>query len=123
MPGVPTFLSSASRNVSTAELAIVGKEIKISNQPRKHWNTNILESINLEVGNYAKVYGTKAALDKFQKKYSRHTFLRSSINNWKRKITSGDELQRKKGIAQILLLDFGLFVLYENYICNTKRIM
>ena len=36
MPGVPTFLSSASRNVSTAELAIVGKEIKISNQPRKH---------------------------------------------------------------------------------------
>ena len=82
-----------------------------------------MESINLEVGNYAKVYGTKAALDKFQKKYSRHTFLRSSINNWKRKITSGDELQRKKGIAQILLLDFGLFVLYENYICNTKRIM
>ena len=32
----------------------------------------------------------------------------------KQKITSGDEPQKKKGIANILSLDFGLFVLYKN---------
>lgn len=44
----------------------------------------------------------------------------------KRKITSGDKPQKKKGIANILLIDFGLFVLHENtykksrvmYVCN-----
>ena len=65
-----------------------------------------MEGIKLEVGNYAKVYRTKSALDKFEKKYPRHTFLRTSINNWKGIIASGDELQKKKGIANILLLYF-----------------
>ena len=54
-----------------------------------------------------------AALDKFQEKYLRQTFLQTSINNWKWKITSGDELQKKKGIANILLLNFGLFVSHK----------
>ena len=54
-----------------------------------------------------------AALDKFQEKYLRQTFLQISINNWKRKITSGDELQKKKGIANILLLNFGFFVSHK----------
>ena len=65
-------LSSAPGNVSTAKVAMVVEETKKSWQPRKHYNTNILESIKLEVGNYAKVYGTKVALDEFQKKYSKH---------------------------------------------------
>ena len=46
--------------------------------------------------NYAKVYGAKAALDKFQEKYPRYPFLRTSINNWKRKITSGYKPQKKE---------------------------
>ena len=95
-------------------LKIVGEEIKKSYQTRKHYNNFKSESITCKDRNYGKVYGTKAALDKFQKKYSRHTFLRTSINNWKWKITTGDKLQNKKVIANILLLDFGLFVLYEN---------
>ena len=65
-------LSSAPGNVSTAKVAMVVEETKKSWQPKKHYNTNILESIKLEVGNYAKVYGEKVALDKFQKKYSKH---------------------------------------------------
>ena len=42
-----------------------------------------------------------------------HGFLRTSINKRESKIASGDKLQKKKGIANILL-DFGLFVLHEN---------
>ena len=60
-----------------------------------------------------KVYGTKTALDKFQKKYPRQAFLRTWINNWVWNIASDDKLQKKKGITNILLLDFGLFSLYE----------
>ena len=93
---------------------IIVEQIKKLYQPRKHYNTNISESIKLDVGNYAEIYGTKTALDKFQKKYPKHTFLRISINNWKRKNIRADELQKKKDIANISLLDFGLFVLYEN---------
>lgn len=52
--------------------------------------------IKLDVRNYAKVYGTNAALDKFQKKYPKHRFLWDSINNWKRNVNSGNELQKKK---------------------------
>ena len=52
----------------------------------------------------------KAALNKFQNKYPRHTLLQTSVNNWKLKITGGDELQKqKKGIVNILLLDFSFF--------------
>ena len=106
-------LSSASGDVWNVELTIVGEDIKKSCQPRKHYNTNISESIKLEFRNFTKVHETKTSLDKFQKNYPRHTFVQTSINNWKRRITSGGKLQKKKGIANILL-DFGLFVLYEN---------
>ena len=68
MTSVPTFLSSASRNVLSAELTIIVEQIRKIFQPRKHYNTNISESIKLGVGNHAEVYGTKAVLDKFQKK-------------------------------------------------------
>ena len=37
--------------------------------------------------------------------------------NWKQQITSGDKLQKKKGIANILLL------LLDNYICNTRTVI
>lgn len=59
MPNVPQFLSSTSGNVPTTELAIVGEEIAKSGQRRKHYNTNILENIELEVGNNVKVYRKK----------------------------------------------------------------
>ena len=49
MPSVLSLLSLASGNVSTAELAVVGEEIKESCQPRKHYNTNILEGTELEL--------------------------------------------------------------------------
>ena len=75
MPSIPMFLSSASGNVSTTELAVVGEEIKKSCQPRKRYSTNISENTELEVGSYANVYGTKATLDTFQMKYPRDTFL------------------------------------------------
>ena len=113
MPRFPTFLSSASGDVSNVELTIVGEDIKKSCQARKHCNTNISESVKLEFGNFTKVHETKLPWISFKRIIQDiHSFKLRSIN-WKRRITGGGELQKKKGIANILL-DFGLFVLYEN---------
>ena len=35
-------------------------------------------------GSYVLMHGTKFALDKFVKKYPKYTFIRTSVNNWKK---------------------------------------
>ena len=47
--------------------------------------------IKEEVGKYAHTYGTQAAIKRFKSKYPHYTFLRTTINNWKRKFA-------KKGV-------------------------
>ena len=49
------------------------------------YNTNIPSRIKEEVGKYAHTYGTQAAIKRFKSKYPHYTFLRTTINNWKRK--------------------------------------
>ena len=82
----PSFLSSASGSVNQAEISIISNEIKSYTQPRKNYNTSVPERIKNEVGEYALIYGTKSALEKFGKKYPKYTFIRTSVNNWKKKI-------------------------------------
>ena len=96
MPRFPTFLSSASGDVSNVELTIVGEDIKKSCQARKHCNTNISESVKLEFGNFTKVHETKLPWISFKRIIQDiHSFKLRSIN-WKRRITGGGELQKKK---------------------------
>ena len=46
---VPTFLSSASSSVNQAEIAIISNEIKSYTQPRKNYNTSVIERTKNEV--------------------------------------------------------------------------
>ena len=46
---------------------------------------HIPSRIKEEVGKYAHTYGTQAAIKRFKSKYPHYTFLRTTINNWKRK--------------------------------------
>ena len=78
---VPPFLSSASGSVNQAEISIINNEIKSNTQPQKNYNTSVPERIKNEVGEYALIYGTKSALEKFGKKYPKYTFIRTSVNN------------------------------------------
>ena len=48
-------------------------------------NTNIPSRIKEEVGKYTHTYGTQAAIKRFKSRYPHYTFLRTTINNWKRK--------------------------------------
>ena len=81
----PSFVSSGSGSVNQAEISIISNEIKSYTQPRKNYNTSVPERIKNEVGEYALIYGTKSALEKFGKKYPKYTFIRTSVNNWKKK--------------------------------------
>ena len=83
---VPPILFSASGSANQAEISIISNEIKSYIQPRKNYNTSVPERIKNEVGEYALIHGTKSALEKFGKKYPKYTFIRTSVNNWKKKI-------------------------------------
>ena len=83
---VPPILFSASGSVNQAEISIISNEIKSYIQPLNNYNTSIPERIKNEVGEYALIHGTKSALEKFGKKYPKYTFIRTSVNNWKKKI-------------------------------------
>ena len=83
---VPPFSSSASGTVSQEEISIINNEIKSYTQLRKNYNTSVPELIKNEVGKHALVNQTKSALDTFGKKFPKHTFIRTWVNNWKKKI-------------------------------------
>ena len=83
---VPRFLSSASDSVNQGEISIISNKIKSYTQPQKNYKTSVPERIKNEVGEYALIDGTKSALEKFGKKYPKYTFIRTSINNWTKKI-------------------------------------
>ena len=83
---VPPFLSSASGSVNQAEISIISNEIKSYTQPRKNYITSVPEHIKNKVGEYALIQGRKSSSEKFGKKYPKYTFIRTSVNNWKKKI-------------------------------------
>ena len=72
--------------------------MKSSVQPRKHYNTSVPERIKNEVGEYALINGRKSALEKFNTKYPQNTFVRTSVNNWKKK----KENDKKQNIVTVI---------------------
>ena len=95
---IPLFLTSASCILNQAELHAISEEVKSSAQPRKHYNTIVPEWIKNEVGEYTLINGTKSALEKFNTKYPQYTFVRPSVNSWKKKI----ENDKKQNIVTVI---------------------
>ena len=71
-----------------AELESFGKEKR---RKDSSYNTNIPFRVKEEFGKYAYSNGTQVALNCFILKYVQYTFLRTSINNWKRKFNNQKE--------------------------------
>ena len=84
---IPPFLTSASGSLNKTELHVISEEVKSSAQPRKHYITSVPEQIKNEVGEYA-----------FNTKYPQYTFVRISVNNWKKKI----EKDKKQNIVTVI---------------------
>ena len=70
----PALVASATDDVLQSELLIVENEIKKSTQVKKPRFINIPEKIKTEVGTYALIHGTKAALERFNKIYPKVYF-------------------------------------------------
>ena len=113
---VHPIITSASGTISPAELSMVSDQVHKATVPRNKYN-NVPEKIKVKVGEYASLHGTKAAMDYFTKIYPHHTFLRTSVNNWKKKIKD-KKIQGKKGRPN--LLDENLLNKVKDVIVGTR---
>ena len=101
---ITSIISSASNNITNAEVALAEEELRRCARPRKY-QCNIPENVKREVGAYALEFGTKSAIKKFTKKYPRYVFIRTSVNNWKCKCKTGQvdvNFQKKIGRPNLL---------------------
>ena len=104
-------LVKATGIVTAADASAVNAELESFSKKKEHqgssYNTNIPYRIKEEVGKYAHTYGTQAAIKRFKSKYPHYTFLRTTINNWKRKfnkkgVPSESPIFRKAGRPNIV---------------------
>ena len=72
--------------MNQGEISIISNEIKSYTQPQKNYKTSVPERIKNEVGEYALIDEAKSVLEKFGKKYSKYTFISTSVINWKKKM-------------------------------------
>ena len=65
------------------EIQYVQQEIKKQvAKPAKHYD-NIPSKIKREIGSYALIHGTKAAIDRFSKVYTKYSLKRTTVYGWK----------------------------------------
>ena len=57
----------------------------------EHLWTTASSRVRAEVGKYALCYSTQAATKRFSSEYPPYDFKRSTVNNWKKKITKDPE--------------------------------
>ena len=103
------MVASGTNDASQTELAIVEKEIEKASKPKKQYNKDISEVIEKEVGRYALIHGTKAASACFNDKYSKYTFVRTSIDNCNKKMGSKSNQMPFKKKGRPNLLNHNLF--------------
>ena len=93
---VTKVVSSATKEITNAELRFVANEIDKSHGRPKKYQKDIPEKVRMEVGNHALTCGTASAIKKFSAKYPKYRFIRNSVNNWKNKCKAGDNIVFKK---------------------------
>ena len=101
-------------------MTIVEKEIEKAVKPRKQYNKDIPDVTKKGVDRYALIHGAKTTSDCFNKKYPKYTFVRTSINNWEKKMGSKyrQALFDKKGRPN--LLNDNLLKKVKNVIVGTR---
>ena len=102
---ITNVVTSVTKDVTNAELSFAVDEIKKSHSRPKQYQKQIPENVKREVGKYASIFGTSSAIKKFSLKYPKHSFIRTSVNNWKNKFKEGrdgDVVLKKVGRPNIL---------------------
>ena len=102
---ITNVVTSVAKDITNAELSFAADEIKKSHNRPKQYTKQIPESVKREFGRYASIFGTSSAIKKFSLKYLKHSFIRTSVNNWKNKFKGshdGDVALKKVGRPNIL---------------------
>ena len=95
-------MSSPLRKKSQIEIEIVSEINKSHGRPKKY-QKDIPQKVKRKVGNHALTLGTSSAIKEYFVKYSKFTFIRTSVNNWKNKCKTGrDNFILKKVGKQLL---------------------
>ena len=83
--------SPSTQNITgETEIQYVQQEMKKQvAKPAKHCD-NILSKIKQEIGSYALIHGTKAAIDRFSKVYTKYSLKRTTVNGWKERCKKND---------------------------------
>ena len=105
---VTKVVSSTPTEITNGELRFAVNEIDKSHGRPKKYQKGVPEKVKREVRNHALTFGTSSAIKIFSIKYPKFTFIRTSLNNWKKKCkTGGDNFVFKK-VGRPNLLDGNL---------------
>ena len=114
------LLLSASNTITPAEMNMVNAELKEATKPRTQYNKKVPDRIKTEVGTYAHIHGTKAALEKFGKKYPHYKFIRNTVNHWKCKAKQSNTTVGKSGSGRPNLLSEDTLKKVKDIIIGTR---
>ena len=104
-----------TENATSAELAYPEEEMqKTYERPNE-----IPAKIKKEVGLYARNFGTASAIKKFTTKYPKYSFIRTTVNTWKKKCNDGDWTVIKR-IGRSNLLDSGMLKKVKDTALGTR---
>ena len=88
-------LVEATGNVMAADVSAVNAELESFSQKKgrkgSSYNASIPSRVKEDVGKYSYSNGTLAPINRFKSKCTQYTFLRTSIDNWKRKFNNQEE--------------------------------
>ena len=92
----------SSEHVSLADAEVVNRELKgeVSIQKRGKFALHTPSRLTAEVGKFALCNGTQAAKKRISLKYPQYEFKRSTVNNWKKKI-SKDLVSREDKFTKV----------------------
>ena len=104
---ITNVVTSVTENVASWELAYAEKEMQKTYERPKKYQVEIPVKIKKEVALYARDFGTASAIKKFTTKYPKYSFIRTTVNTWKKKCNDGDWAVIKR-IGRPNLLDSGM---------------
>ena len=103
---ITNVLTPVTENVTSAKLAYAEEGMQKTYECPKKYKVEIPAKIKKEVGLYARDFGTASAIRKFTTKYPKYSFIRTTVNTWKKKCNDGDWTAIKR-IGRRNLLDSG----------------
>ena len=106
---ITKIVTSATNNISNAELHLVEDEIKKSVKHPTKYQKETPDNVKQEVDIYINSFGTASVIKKFELKYGKkYSFNRTTINSWNLKYKDGANNVTFKKVGRPNLLDDNL---------------